>query len=144
MTTAFDALGVSARSLFAALQHADDSDAGPAPGGSTLELTGEAGREALGTRVRWRLWPPHGQPGRARYRAYGCPHTLAACEWVARRLESATPLAASREQWLAQAGTPAEWAQALQVPAAKLGRLLVIEDALRCALVPDRVVTNPE
>jgi hypothetical protein len=31
-------------------------------------------------------------------------------------------------------GTPTEWAHRFQVPAEKLGRLLIVEDALRLAL----------
>jgi len=32
-------------------------------------------------------------------------------------------------------GKPAEWAQALDVPVEKLGRLLVVEDALQACLI---------
>jgi hypothetical protein len=31
-------------------------------------------------------------------------------------------------------GTPADWARQFDVPAEKLGRLLIVEDALRAAL----------
>jgi hypothetical protein len=31
-------------------------------------------------------------------------------------------------------GTPADWAQTFEVPAEKLGRLLIVEDALNAAL----------
>jgi hypothetical protein len=69
-----------------------------------------------------------------RYCAYGCPHTLAACEWLAQRLESG-----ARDL----IGGPADWAQQLQIPPAKMGRLLVIEDALRAALAAaDKMVTD--
>jgi hypothetical protein len=37
-------------------------------------------------------------------------------------------------------GTPADWAEKFAVPAEKLGRLLVVEDALRAALRPARQV----
>jgi hypothetical protein len=63
----------------------------------------------------------------ARYGTYGCPHTLATCEWLARSLEG-------RRLDALGMGDPIQWAQRLGVPAAKLGRLLVIEDALRAAL----------
>jgi NifU-like protein involved in Fe-S cluster formation len=69
-----------------------------------------------------------------RYRAYGCPYTLAACEWLAQQLESG-----GRDS----IGGPAEWAQKLRIPPARLGRLLVVEDALRAALAAaDKTMTD--
>jgi len=112
------------RELFTALDHAGDlSEAGANAG----IRGGEAGREGLGTRVRFTLRIAEQRLLEVRYRAYGCPHTLATCEWLARSLEGC------RLDALA-VGEPIEWAQRLGVPAAKLGRLLVIEDALRAAL----------
>ena len=63
----------------------------------------------------------------ARFSAYGCPHTVAVVAWLCevmegRKLDAGIP------------GTPADWAQAFEVPAEKLGRLLIVEDALRAAL----------
>jgi len=58
-----------------------------------------------------------------RYQAYGCPHFLAAVDWIAERLEGQPIDALESEQ--AQAA-----AVALMVPREKLGKLLVIEDAL--------------
>ena len=62
----------------------------------------------------------------ARFSAYGCPHTLAVTAWLCETLEGA-PLAT------AVPGTPADWAARFEVPAEKLGRLLIVEDALRAA-----------
>ena len=56
-------------------------------------VRGEAGRERCGTRVRFVLRLAGGRVCEARYRAYGCPYTLAACEWLATRLRG--PQAAS-------------------------------------------------
>jgi len=58
-----------------------------------------------------------------RFAAYGCPHFLASADWIAERLEGrpATALTAPIAR---------EAAAALQVPTEKLGKLLVIEDAL--------------
>lgn len=130
-----DPLGHAVRALFS-----DLSLAGEAEPGSAAErlLCGEAGRIEHGTRVRFTL-RVMGQSVRAvRYRAYGCPYTLACCEWLARRLsgtrlpERATaPLAGGLGSTV---GAPADWAAALDIPPARLGRLLVIEDALRAAL----------
>jgi len=69
----------------------------------------------------------------ARFSAYGCPHTLAVTAWLCETLEGA-PLEGVAP------GTPADWAEKFAVPAEKLGRLLVVEDALRAALSPARQV----
>ncbi|MGH8324074.1 MAG: hypothetical protein ACRETD_09805, partial [Steroidobacteraceae bacterium] len=63
----------------------------------------------------------------ARFKAYGCPHTLKVADWLTRRL-------AGRMREEGVPGTPSSWAEALSVPVEKLGRLLVIEDALRACL----------
>jgi hypothetical protein len=68
-----------------------------------------------------------------RYRAYGCPYTLATCEWLARRLPGA-PAAALQGSNAVILGGPLDWARRLEVPSARLGRLLTIEDALHHAL----------
>jgi NifU-like protein involved in Fe-S cluster formation len=118
------------RELFGALEHAGEfaGDAAQfADAAGARVLGGEAGREELGTRVRFALRIADRQLLEVRYRAYGCPHTLATCEWLARRLEG-------RRLDALGLGGPLEWAQRLGVPEAKLGRLLVIEDALRAAL----------
>ena len=78
-------------------------------------------------RGAWVRFEARGQGGlitAVRFRAWGCPHVLAACEFVAGTLEG---------QALADLGDlDARWlAEALEVPPEKLGRLLVIEDALR-------------
>jgi NifU-like protein involved in Fe-S cluster formation len=64
-----------------------------------------------------------------RFRAYGCPHTLAAASLVAGRLCGAPLAAASSIDALGIA-------QELDAPAEKRGRLLIVEDALR-ALIAD-------
>ncbi len=125
-----DLLAPQVRALFAALDHAGELPGGSAGPGRVIR--GEAGREALGTRVSFALRVVEGCVAAVRFRAYGCPHTLATCEWLARQLEgralAAGALAAPG------AGNPLEWSERLGLPGAKLGRLLVIEDALRAAL----------
>lgn len=118
-----DALPPQIRELFTALDHAGELD--QAEGGSIAR--GEAGREELGTRVRFVMRIADGRVRAVRYRVYGCPYTLATCEWLARTLEGRPPDAL-------EIGNPLDWAQRLEVPAAKLGRLLVVEDALQAAL----------
>jgi len=58
-----------------------------------------------------------------RYEAYGCPHLLASADWLAEHLEG-RPVAALSEP------VAREVAAALDVPTEKLGKLLVIENAL--------------
>ena len=90
---------------------------------SPTQVLGEAGGPGQEVWVRFRLSLEGGVVKSALFKAYGCPHTLAVAAWVAERLRgrSRTDLAP---------GTPAAWAEALAVPVEKLGRLLVVEDAL--------------
>jgi cysteine desulfurase len=102
------------------------------PGAGTLEpgpgvVQGEAGgldREAW---VRFHLQLADGVVKDARFQAYGCPHTLAATAWLTRQLPG-------RKLSELVVDGPAEWARALSVPVEKLGRLLVVEDALRACV----------
>jgi NifU-like protein involved in Fe-S cluster formation len=134
------------RSLFSDLAHAGELEpAAPGEGSGARILKGEAGRESEGTRVRFTLRVAEGRVLDVRYRVYGCPHTLATCEWLARVLPSQSvaallggPQAAHQAaHQVAHRGTlggPLEWVARLEVPDLKLGRLLVVEDALRNAL----------
>jgi len=90
-------------------------------------IAGEAGNIQTGAWVRFSVRVRDGLVTDARFKAYGCPHTLAAAAWVAehlvgRRLDDAFPEGA------------AGLAQVLEAPAEKLGRLLIVEDALRDCL----------
>ena len=60
----------------------------------------------------------------ARVQVYGCPHTIAACRQLAEGLRG-RPLAALAP------GTPEQWRVSVAAPVEKLGRMLIIEDALR-------------
>jgi hypothetical protein len=106
--------------------------AGPCPPLDTGVLLaghrrGQAGRSADGTAVSFELEIAGGIVKSARSTCYGCPHTLAVAAWVRESLEGA-PADAAR------LGTPFDWAAKFAVPHEKLGRLLVVEDALRAAL----------
>jgi cysteine desulfurase len=65
----------------------------------------------------------------ALFQAWGCPHTLAVTSWLTAQL--AGRQLSSEDEFVP--GTPSAWLQAFEVPVEKLGRLLVIEDALRAA-----------
>lgn len=146
---ASDPLGPEVRRLFAALRHAGEATGAEAAGGeaapgrgstaavegSALRIVcGEAGQQQRGTRVRFMLYLRGERLVEVRYRAYGCPYTLAVCEWLAQRLERG-----GRDS----IGGPADWAAQLSIPPARLGRLLVVEDALTAALAAaDKTMTD--
>jgi cysteine desulfurase len=88
---------------------------------------GRAGRQAEGTAVCFELQIAGGIVKSARFSVYGCPHTVAVVAWLCDELEGFRLDAGIP-------GAPADWAQAFDVPAEKLGRLLIVEDALRAAL----------
>jgi NifU-like protein involved in Fe-S cluster formation len=86
-------------------------------------LLGEAGAERLGTWVRFALRVEAGVVREARVQCYGCPHTAAVCSLLAESLPG------HRLEALDQ-GTPESWRQNVHAPIEKLGRMLIIEDAL--------------
>jgi len=59
-----------------------------------------------------------------RFRAFGCPHFLAGASWLTERLAGASREALLQWDWR-------ELAEVLEVPAAKFGRLLTLQDAVR-------------
>ncbi|MDE2249866.1 MAG: aminotransferase class V-fold PLP-dependent enzyme [Gammaproteobacteria bacterium] len=89
--------------------------------------SGEAGAREQGTWVRFMLKMEGGTIAEASHQAYGCPQTLAACEWLSGQLRG--------RPWADPGlGGALDWARALQLAPDRLTRLLVIEDALRAAL----------
>jgi cysteine desulfurase len=86
-------------------------------------LLGEAGAERLGTWVRFALRVQGDTVIDARVQVYGCPHVVDACNHLVNQLRG-QPLAAL------QPGTPESWRQIVNAPVEKLGRMLIIEDAL--------------
>ncbi|MDA1063364.1 MAG: iron-sulfur cluster assembly scaffold protein [Proteobacteria bacterium] len=75
---------------------------------------------------------------RLRFQAWGCPHVIAAAEWVCTQLEGrpATDL---------QTFAVADLMQSLAVPMEKSGRILVIEDAVRAlGAAISKTFTNTE
>jgi cysteine desulfurase len=118
----FDPLNHEVRELFAKLP-----GAGTLPSGTGV-LRGEAGSIDRDAWVRFHLHSVGGVVKAARFQAYGCPHTLAVTAWLTQKL----PGRALSELAL---GRPSEWARALAVPVEKLGRLLIVEDALRACVM---------
>jgi NifU-like protein involved in Fe-S cluster formation len=89
-------------------------------------VVGEAGGIEMGTWIRFAFRVPDGRVTEARFKAYGCPHTLAAVTWLADRARGKTLEELSAESL-------EELATRLEVPVEKLGRLLIVQDALRGA-----------
>jgi cysteine desulfurase len=87
-------------------------------------VTGSAGSIDAGTWVRFALRLRGGRVTEARFKAYGCPHTRAAVAWLAEHAPDKT-LAELAAQGLE------EVVRRLDIPAEKLGRLLIVQDALR-------------
>lgn len=113
-----------AQSRFASPQRA-----GVLPAGPGERRRGEA--EALERRawVQFEVLVQGGQIVDGRFRAWGCPHVIAACDLALERLLG-RPLAAA-------AALPAQaLADALGAPPHKLGRLLVVQDALSALAAP--------
>jgi len=95
--------------------------------GEPAVLQGRAGSRRAGAQVQFQLRVADGVVRDSRYLAYGCPHTLAAASWVNERLPGMR-----REQVAGLRGLAV--AEALKVPAEKLGSILVVEDALAACL----------
>jgi cysteine desulfurase len=91
---------------------------------------GEGGAQRLGTWVRLAVLARGGVVQKVRVQVYGCPHTVAASRHVAERLEGHS-LESGGPGVAATPGTPQQWLQDVKGPVEKLGRMLIIEDALR-------------
>jgi NifU-like protein involved in Fe-S cluster formation len=105
--------------------------AGALPGGGGAVAHGEAAALDQGAWVQFDARVADGRIADCRFRAFGCPHTLAAAALAARELRG-RPL---KDHDFIDAP---RLAQRLVVPAAKMGRLLVVEDAVRALLADAR------
>jgi NifU-like protein involved in Fe-S cluster formation len=97
--------------------------AGDLPAGPGV-VYGVAGDAEQGARVRFEFRVEGGRVLEARFRAFGCPHFIACASWLTDRLRGADR--ADLEDW--------DWreaAEAVEVPPAKFGRLLTLQDAVR-------------
>jgi NifU-like protein involved in Fe-S cluster formation len=114
--------------LFARLPGAE-----PLPAGGGARVTGEAIALDRGAWIRFDARIEGGRIAECVFRAWGCPHTLAAAAWVTLELRTrAVSDCASRGA--------AQLARELEAPAEKMGRFLVVEDALTALLERARAV----
>ena len=103
---------------------------GPLNDGARGMVSGEAEDRTLNVWVRFQLQVLNGAIHTVRYNVYGCPHTIAAAEWTAEWLNG-RPARALGELSMR------DRLETLGVPVEKLGKLLLMEDALaecRCRL----------
>ncbi|MFZ0009158.1 MAG: aminotransferase class V-fold PLP-dependent enzyme, partial [Steroidobacteraceae bacterium] len=117
------------------LSPAAGSAAAPAPwadgaaAAGEAVVTGEAGGPQQEAWVRFHLLVAGDTVRDARFQALGCPHTVDVARWLCAELPGRTRAALVP-------GTPGDWVRVRAVPVEKLGRLLVVEDALRACLAP--------
>jgi NifU-like protein involved in Fe-S cluster formation len=98
---------------------------GELPAGAGRAVVGEAEAIDRGAWVRFEARIEGGRVTDCRFRAWGCPHTLASAALACRGLLAADD---------ASSFDAARLARELDVPAEKRGRLLVVEDAGRALL----------
>jgi NifU-like protein involved in Fe-S cluster formation len=99
--------------------------AGSLPAGNDV-VAACAGDREQGAEVRLQFRVADGRVADARFQAFGCPHFLAAASWLTDRLRGADLAALEAWDWR-------DAAAALEVPPAKFGRLLTLQDAVRNA-----------
>lgn len=102
-------------------------NAGDVSKGAGRVITGAAGETRQGTRVQFQMRVDNDEIVDVRFRAYGCPHTIAAASLLARSISGQKITAMP-------AIDPQRIAHELELPDNKLGRVLVAEDALKACI----------
>ncbi|MGI9272151.1 MAG: iron-sulfur cluster assembly scaffold protein [Woeseiaceae bacterium] len=115
----------SVRALFAATEHA-----------GTLENATQVLHDDQGVRLELSAVAKNGHIEQLRFRAWGCPHVLAAAEYFCAEYEGRAT--ADLAQF-----TATGLMQSLAVPVEKSGRILVIEDAVRALGAAIREASSP-
>lgn len=122
----FDPYSPSVRELFADAAHAGDLT-----GEFGCITRGAAAESANGARIEFVAGTDGARLQEVRYRAFGCPHFIAAAEWTCRQNEGAE--VAALDIFDVQ-----QCMNALDIPVAKTGRVLLIEDAIQLLLKETR------
>ena len=102
------------------------------PGRGTI-VSGEAMALDRGAWVRFEALIDQGRVVESAFRAWGCPHVLAAAAWTCAEIRGL----AINSSGPINAGSLRE---ALDAPAGKMGRLLVVEDAMHALFAEARAV----
>ena len=103
----------------------EPAHAGTLPPGEGQVVAAEAAALDRGAWVQLAARVRGGRVVEARFLAWGCPHFVAACELATARLEGTRPGTAVAQR------VALDLAGELAAPPDRLGRLLVLEDALR-------------
>jgi NifU-like protein involved in Fe-S cluster formation len=114
------------RALFANPSHSGELDAGVA-----------VSLEEQGMRLQLSAWARGGRIDALRFRAWGCPHFIAAAECLCARYEG-------RAAVDLESVSATEFMQSLGIPVEKTGRILVIEDVARALGHKLREASNSE
>lgn len=101
--------------------------AGCPEGSGQAVSVGRAGSAKAGALIEVSLKIAQDRVAEAGFRAFGCPHTIAAASRLTARLEGQSVVAL-------EGLDTRDLAAELEVPAEKLGRLLILADALAAAL----------
>lgn len=101
--------------------------AGRLPEGASGVVAAAAEDRSLNVWIEFEIQARDGVIEASRFRAFGCPHTLAAADWIAEWLEGRSV------DCLTELDVQGVAAQ-LGFPREKLGKLLRIEDAVRACL----------
>ena len=107
----------------------------PLPAGAGTGASGEALALDRGAWVQFEACLEGGRVAACAFRAWGCPHTLAA---AARACAALAGLAGAS----ADAMPARQLAEQLGVPLHKLGRILVVEDAMHALIAHARAVQS--
>ena len=119
MASASDPYNSLTRQYFANPVHAGDLR-----GEYAVSALAIASESADGAQIQLAAGLGDGRLLECRFRVYGCPHLIAAAEWLCSKFEGR--MASELAQF-----TVDDCMQALAVPTAKTGRILLLEDAIR-------------
>lgn len=110
-------------------------NAGDFPAGTPDVMEGRAGSRRQGREIVLALRLEAGRVAECRYRAYGCPATIALCSILSERLAGQTPQECRQMGGLALA-------EELGLPPAKRAAALLLEDALQAALARYNMISR--
>jgi NifU-like protein involved in Fe-S cluster formation len=122
MSAATDPYNPRTHALFDSPRHAGDLS-----GDHARSAIATAAESATGACVQLAVGLTDGELQECRFRVYGCPHLVAAAEWLCNHLEDG-PAAALGDF------RAVDCMVQLAIPVEKTGRILLLEDAIRLLL----------